>query len=192
MVREGVDLMGAGVTSNQRRMGVECPRKPHGHGETPVVDVRSARQTRSWPASVRSLPASRSYGNYLAAIPAIQPTGFNGVQMTNNSFTARGGRSNESAIQIEGMIVGSPFTGGGLSLTTRYDVNNSIEVQVSISGGPRGILTGAAPTLNIIPKGGRQHVQRGLLRELRRQSGQLSNIDDVAAGASVSSRRRPF
>src|SRR3712207_9067696 len=45
-------------------------------GQTPVVDVQSARQSTVLDGDVvRALPASRSYGNYLAAIPAVQEIG---------------------------------------------------------------------------------------------------------------------
>jgi hypothetical protein len=41
-------------------------------GEAPVVDVQSARQTTVINGDVvRALPASGSYGTYLAAVPAI-------------------------------------------------------------------------------------------------------------------------
>ena len=63
-------------------------------------DVQSARQQTVLSGEVvRALPAARGYGNYLAAIPAIQATGFNSGLATNtNFFTARGGRANEGAL----------------------------------------------------------------------------------------------
>ena len=63
-------------------------------GESPVVDVQTARQQMVIDGDiVRALPASRSYGNYIAAVPAIQATGFGGGAATiNNFFSARGGR----------------------------------------------------------------------------------------------------
>ena len=138
-------------------------------GETPVVDVQSARQQTVLSGEVvRALPASRGYGNYLAAIPAIQATGFNSGLATNtNFFTARGGRANEGVVQIDGLNVGSPFNGGGVS-NYAYDMNNAIEVQVSISGG-LGEADRGAPSFNIIPEDGRQQFQRQVLRELGRQ-----------------------
>jgi len=182
VVRDGVNLTGAGVTSINVVMPVSAAETLTVTGETPVVDVRSTRQQTVMAGElVRSLPASRSFGNYLAAIPAIQPTGFNnGVQMTNGAFTARGGRSNESAIQIEGMTVGSPFTGGGLS-NYAYDVNNSIEVQLSISGGPAEFDRGG-PTLNIIPRAGGNTFSGNFFASFAGKWGQSSNIDDELRG----------
>ena len=126
---------------------------------------------------VRALPASRGYGNYLAALPAIQATGFNNSVATNtNFFTARGGRANEGAVQIDGLNVGSPFNGGGVS-NYAYDMNNSIEVQVSISGG-LGEADRGAPTFNIIPKTGGNSFSGNVFGSWAGQWGQSSNIDD--------------
>jgi hypothetical protein len=76
-------------------------------GETPVVDVQtSTRRTAVLDdAVITALPASRGYGNLLAAIPAIQTTGANNVGGNPNMsfFTAMGGRSNEGTVQIDGI-----------------------------------------------------------------------------------------
>ena len=155
VVREGVELTGGGVTSINAEMRVGALAETITvTGETPVVDVQSARQQTVMAGEiVRALPASRGYGNYLAAIPAIQATGFNtGVATSTNFFTARGGRANEGVVQIDGMTVGSPFNGGGVS-NYAYDMNNALEVQVSISGG-LGDADRGAPSFNIIPKTG--------------------------------------
>ena len=179
VVREGVNLTGSGVTTINSELRVGALEESITvTGETPVVDVQSARQTTVINGDVvRELPASRSYGNYLAAIPAIQATGFNtGVQTSNNFFTARGGRSNEGAIQIEGLIVGSPFNGGGVS-NYLYDMNNAAEVQVSISGG-LGESDRGAPIFNIIPKTGGNMFSGNYFGSFAGQWGQSSNIDE--------------
>jgi hypothetical protein len=132
LVRDGVELTGGGVTTINAELRVgTVAESVTVTGETPVVDVQSARQQTVLSGEVvRDLPAARGYGNYLAAIPAIQATGFNSGLATNtNFFTARGGRANEGAVQIDGLNVGSPFNGGGVS-NYAYDMNNSIEVQV--------------------------------------------------------------
>ena len=68
------------------------------------------------------------------AVPAIQATGLNiGLATSTNFFTARGGRANEGVIQIDGLTVGSPFNGGGVS-SYILDSVNSEEVSVTVSG----------------------------------------------------------
>jgi|RhiMethySRZTD1v2_1073278.scaffolds.fasta_scaffold01142_10 carboxypeptidase family protein len=178
LVREQVELSGGGVTaiSAELRVG-NVSESVTVSGETPVVDVQSPRQQTVLSGDVvRALPAARGYGNYLAALPAIQATGFNSGLATNtNFFTARGGRANEGAVQIDGLNVGSPFNGGGVS-NYAYDMNNSIEVQVSISGG-LGEADRGAPTFNIIPMTGGNNFAGNVFGSWAGQWGQSSNID---------------
>ena len=147
-------------------------------GESPVVDVQTARQQMVINGDiVRTLPASRSYGNYIAAIPAIQATGFGGGAATiNNFFSARGGRSTEGLIQLDGMNVGAPGNGGGVS-GYLYDMGNSSEVQVAISGG-LGEADRGGPAFNIIPKTGGNTFSGIGFMSYAGEWGQSSNIDD--------------
>jgi hypothetical protein len=183
LVREGVELTGGGVTAINAELRVGAVAESITvTGETPVVDIQSSRQqTVLGGEIVRALPASRGYGNYLATLPAIQATGFNnGVATNTNFFTARGGRANEGVVQIDGMTVGSPFNGGGVS-NYAYDMNNAIEVQVSISGG-MGEADRGAPSFNIIPKTGGNTFSGNAFASWAGQWGQSSNIDDELRG----------
>jgi hypothetical protein len=54
--------------------------------------------------------------------------------ITSSTFSARGGRSGEGTVQLDGMNVGSSVGGGGTS-SYNYDMNNAAEVQVTIAGG---------------------------------------------------------
>ena len=155
VVREGLELSGGGVMTIGAEMRVGgLEESITVTGESPVVDVQTARQQMVIDGDiVRALPASRSYGNYIAAIPAIQATGFgSGAATINNFFSARGGRNTEGLIQLDGMNVGAPGNGGGVS-GYLYDMSNSSEVQVAISGG-LGEADRGGPAFNIIPKTG--------------------------------------
>jgi hypothetical protein len=179
LVRDGVELTGGGVTAINADLRVGALEESVTvTGETPVVDVQSARQQTVLSGEVvRALPAARGYGNYLAAIPAIQATGFNtGLATNTNFFSARGGRANEGVVQIDGLNVGSPFNGGGVS-NYAYDMNNAIEVQVSISGG-LGEADRGAPSFNIIPKTGGNNFSGNYFGSWAGKFGQASNIDD--------------
>ena len=59
-------------------------------GETPVVDVQTSarRQQVLEQRTVQSLPASRGYGNYVAAVPGIQVTGLGSSPTPSQSFFA--------------------------------------------------------------------------------------------------------
>ena len=179
VVREGVELSGGGVMTIGAEMRVGALEESITvTGESPVVDVQTARQQMVIDGDiVRALPASRSYGNYIAAIPAIQATGFGGGAATiNNFFSARGGRSTEGLIQLDGMNVGAPGNGGGVS-GYLYDMSNSSEVQVSISGG-LGEADRGGPAFNIIPKTGGNTFSGTGFTSYAGKWGQSSNIDD--------------
>jgi hypothetical protein len=179
VVREGLELSGGGVMTIGAEMRVgSLEESITVTGESPVVDVQTARQQMVINGDiVRALPASRSYGNYIAAIPAIQATGFGGGASTiNNFFSARGGRSTEGLIQLDGMNVGAPGNGGGVS-GYLYDMSNSSEVQVAISGG-LGEADRGGPAFNIIPKTGGNTFSGTGFMSYAGEWGQSSNIDD--------------
>ena len=179
VVREGVELTGGGVMTIGADMRVGSVAETITvTGESPVVDIQTARQQQVISGDViRALPASRSYGNYIAAVPAIQATGFGGGAATiNNFFSARGGRSTEGLIQLDGMNVGSPGNGGGVS-GYLYDMSNSSEVQVAVSGG-LGEADRGGPAFNIIPKTGGNTFSGTGFTSYAGKWGQSSNIDD--------------
>ena len=179
VVREGLELSGGGVMTIGAEMRVgSLEESITVTGESPVVDVQTARQQMVINGEiVRALPASRSYGNYIAALPAIQATGFGGGAATiNNFFSARGGRSTEGTIQLDGMNVGAPGNGGGVS-GYLYDMGNSSEVQVAISGG-LGEADRGGPAFNIIPKTGGNTFSGTGFTSYAGEWGQSSNIDD--------------
>jgi hypothetical protein len=179
VVREGVELTGGGVMTIGAEMRLGALEETITvTGESPVVDVQTARQQMTIDGDiVRALPASRSYGNYIAAIPAIQATGFgSGAATINNFFSARGGRSTEGLIQLDGMNVGAPGNGGGVS-GYLYDMSNSSEVQVAISGG-LGEADRGGPAFNIIPKTGGNTFSGTGFTSYAGEWGQSSNIDD--------------
>jgi hypothetical protein len=179
VVREGLELSGGGVMTVGADMRVgNLAESVTVTGESPVVDVQTARQQMVINGDiVRALPASRSYGNYIAAVPAIQATGFGGGAATiNNFFSARGGRSTEGLIQLDGMNVGAPGNGGGVS-GYLYDMSNASEVQVAISGG-LGEADRGGPAFNIIPKTGGNTFSGTGFTSYAGKWGQSSNIDD--------------
>jgi hypothetical protein len=179
VVREGLELTGGGVMTVGAEMRVGSVEESITvTGASPVVDVQTARQQMVIDGDiVRALPASRSYGNYIAAVPAIQATGFgSGAATINNFFSARGGRNTEGLIQLDGMNVGAPGNGGGVS-GYLYDMSNASEVQVAISGG-LGEADRGGPTFNIIPKTGGNTFSGTGFASYAGKWGQSSNIDD--------------
>src|SRR5262249_54525807 len=102
-----------------------------------------------------TLPATRTYGALLTAIPGVQVGVGNGSAMTTPNmsfFTANGGRANEGRMMIDGLNVAASFNGGGVS-TVIYDLGNAEEMQVLVSGA-LGEAENGGPQVNIVPKTG--------------------------------------
>jgi hypothetical protein len=155
--RQGVQLAGSGVITIAIEMSVGTLQETITvTGETPLVDTQSTRREAVLTAeTLRTLPATRSYGALLSAVPGL---------MTDNSslgamstpfmtfFTAHGGRGNEGRVHIDGLPVAASFNGGGVS-TFIYDVTNSEEMQVLVSGG-LGEAEAGGPSINLVPRSG--------------------------------------
>ena len=86
-------------------------------GETPVVDVQSARHQQVLDDRVLSeIPATRGYNAILAAIPSVTGGSLDvDLAPTMRIFTSHGGRGNEGRVQVDGLNVGAAFNGGGVS-----------------------------------------------------------------------------
>src|SRR5688572_4219281 len=169
-------------------------------GESPIVDVQSVRrQTTVDGDVVASLPTSRSYGSLFQLVPAV--TGGSRDVIVRPGlvvFGGPGGRGNEGRLQVDGLAVGAPLSGGGVS-GYLPDIGNSQEVSFTTSGG-LGEAEVGGPTMNIIPKTGGNDVRgsvyvagvnRGMVGsnytdELRlaglRAPGQLLKLWDITGG----------
>ena len=78
---------------------------------------REARDGAQRATSSQTLPATRAYGALLNAMPGltVDTNGAAPTTPTMTFFTARGGRTNEGRMTINGMTVAAPFNGGGVS-----------------------------------------------------------------------------
>ncbi len=179
VVRDGIEVTGSGVTSVNAEMKVgQVQETITVTGQTPVVDVQTStsREQVLSNETVQALPASRGYGNYLAAIPGIQGTALSSSATPSNPlFSSRGGRSSEGNMQIDGMNVGSSVGGGGVS-GYYYDLNNAAEVQVTIAGGLAEVDRGG-PAINIVPKTGGNAFSGTYFGSFAGEWAQGSNID---------------
>src|SRR4051812_12089537 len=181
VARQALEVTGAGVITINADMRVSGVQETITvTGAAPVVDVQTStsRETVLSSDFVRSLPAARGYGNYLAGVPGISGTGL-GASATpsNNFFTSRGGRNSEGNIQLDGMNVGSSVGGGGVS-GYQYDMSNAAEVQVTIAGGLAEVDRGG-PAFNMIPKTGGNSFAGSYFGSIAGQWAQGSNIDDT-------------
>src|SRR4051794_17862353 len=184
VAREAIEVTGGGVTTVNADMRVgQIQETITVSGQAPVVDVQTStsREQVLSNETVQALPASRGYGNYLAAIPGIQGSGLSSsATPANPLFASRGGRSSEGNMQIDGMNVGSSVGGGGVS-GYYYDLNNAAEVQVTIAGGLAEVDRGG-PAINVVPKTGGNTVSGTYFGSFAGQWAQGSNIDDELRG----------
>src|SRR5262252_29056 len=128
-------------------------------GETPVVDVQSAKREIVMNQDViQSLPVTRAAGALLNAVPGLQVdtngpalaptmTFFNAHSSTiNSNFVAGEGR-----YTVNGMPISAARSGGPSSYV--YDTVNAQEIGVSVGGGIGEDAIGG-PSMNIVPKSG--------------------------------------
>jgi hypothetical protein len=126
-------------------------------GESPIVDVQSARRQRTLDSElVQSLPTARGYAGLIVLVPSmvVSGGGVANVQLTPGMivFGGRGGRGNEGRAQVDGLNTGASLNGGGVS-GYRQDVENAQEVAVTTAGG-LGETEVGGPTINIVPRTG--------------------------------------
>ncbi|HEU4695253.1 MAG TPA: TonB-dependent receptor, partial [Vicinamibacterales bacterium] len=155
--RQAVQVTGSGVIPINAEMRIGALQETVTvTGETPIVDTQSTRREMVISAeSLATLPVTRSYGTLLAAIPGITTDNTSRGAMTEpfmTRFTSNGGRGNEGRMLINGLPVAASFNGGGVS-TFIYDVVNTDEMQVLVSGG-LGESEAGGPSVNLIPRSG--------------------------------------
>ena len=154
--REGIEVTGSGVIPINIAMRIGAVAETITvSGETPVVDTQSARRQAVLSNEViNTLPATRTYGALLSALPGLQVQGNGSAAITPfmAMFTANGGRANEGRMMIDGLPVAASFNGGGVS-TFIYDTPNADEMQVLVSGA-LGEAENGGPQVNILPKAG--------------------------------------
>jgi len=154
--REGVSVGGVGVITINADLKVGAVEETITvSGETPVVDTQSARhQAVLSNDTIAALPATRTYGALLSALPGLQVQGNGPAAVTPfmAMFTANGGRANEGRMMIDGLPVAASFNGGGVS-TFIYDTPNAEELQVLVSGA-LGEAENGGPQVNLVPRSG--------------------------------------
>jgi len=152
--RENIVLSGSQVLTVGIEMGVGALQETVTvTGETPVVDVQSARKEVVLSTDViNTIPATRAAGALLNITPGLTVDN-NGIALspTMTFFSANGGANNEGRMSVNGMTVGAARSGGVSSYV--YDAVGVEEVAVRVGGGLGETDTGG-PIMNLIPKSG--------------------------------------
>src|SRR6195256_1027219 len=104
--REGIELTGSFTATVNADLKVGSVSETITvTGETPIVDVQSARrQTTLSNDVVRSIPNTRNYNSMVAPVPGVI-TNINDVStgIVTTQFPIHGGRANESRMTVDGL-----------------------------------------------------------------------------------------
>jgi hypothetical protein len=123
-------------------------------GESPIVDVRSARRQQVIDGDIlQTLPTSRSYNDVLQLAPGVV-AGNGQAQLRPGMllFTAHGGNTQDGRLTVDGINTGASRGGAGVSGYIP-DMQNAQEVTFTISGSLGEAETGG-PQMTVIPKAG--------------------------------------
>jgi hypothetical protein len=153
--REGVELTGSFTATINAEMRVGALEETVTvTGESPIVDVQSARrQTVLSNDVLKAIPTVRSYNALVVVVPGVV-TNTNDVATgtATTQFPIHGGRNNEGRMTIDGLNIGNP-PGGNQPPGFSVDVGNSEEISFTTSGGLGESETGGL-VMNVVPKTG--------------------------------------
>jgi hypothetical protein len=153
--REGIELTGSFTATINAELKVgNLAETVTVTGETPVVDVQSARRQLTLNNDVlKAIPTVRNYNAVVILVPGVV-TNLNDTVTgtTTTQFPIHGGRNNEGRLTIDGLNIGTPV-GGNQPPGYVADVGNAQEVTFTTSGG-LGEAETAGLVMNIVPKTG--------------------------------------
>jgi hypothetical protein len=183
--REGIELTGSLTLSVDADLKVGAVSETVTvSGETPIIDVQSARRQSTIDNEViRAIPNTRNYNSMVVLVPGVI-TNVNdiGTGIVTTQFPIHGGRANESRMTVDGLNVGNP-PGGGQPPTYVADIGNAQEIAFTTSGG-LGESETAGLVMNIVPKTGGNAVHgavyfSGSGEKLQADNGLGSPINDI-------------
>src|SRR5690242_10934097 len=154
--REGIELTGTFVATINGELKVGALEETITvTGETPIVDVQSAKVQQTVSKDVlAAIPTSRNAAGIQALIPgmsnATDSGGING-SMTGGAGSIHGGRGNDSRTYSDGNNTG--WAGGSAGGGNTPNIAGAQEVVLSTSGG-LGEAETAGVILNVIPRDG--------------------------------------
>ena len=160
-------------------------------GESPIVDVRGATQTRALTASnFKEIPSSGSWSNMAGLIPAVNVTG--GVDVGGSTgdaqslaLTAHGSGTLDQNQMIDGLKIGTLQVAGA---RTNMSLSPLLFDEVNVNYAGQGAeATTNGVQLNAIPKAGGNTFQGALLFSGTNESLQSDNLTDRLADLGLTS-----
>jgi hypothetical protein len=180
--REGLELAGAFTVTVNGELRVGAVEETITvTGETPIVDVQSAKRQQTLTSDViAAIPTARVYHSIMNLVPGVTTSGTQDVGGIAGpsviTFSVHGGRLSEGRLQVDGLQVGAAVGGSGTSFYV-VDIGNSQEVTFSTSGGLGEVETGG-PVMNVIPRQGGNTVRGTFFTNFANGSMQASNYTD--------------
>jgi hypothetical protein len=156
--REGIELSGAFTATINADLPVGTVETAITvTGETPIVDVKSARREQVVDNQLlTAIPSARTYQTMVALAPGVTTTGGQDVGGLNSpatrAFGIHGGPATEGRVMVDGMSAGGARGGAGVS-NYQVDVGNAQELTYTLSGGLGEAETGG-PIMNVVPRTG--------------------------------------
>ena len=156
-VREGLEVPADFVSTVNAEMRVgQLEETVTVTGESPIVDVQSARRQRQMNTElIEALPTAQGFAALATLMPSfiVSGGGNNNVQLSTGMivFGGRGGRGNEGIAQTDGIGTGAAINGGGVSGYGRLDTSQ--EVVMTSTGGLGDVEVGG-PIVNLVPRTG--------------------------------------
>src|SRR5262249_47955673 len=161
--REGIELAGSFTATVNAELRIGAVEETVTvSGETPIVDVQSAKRQQTLSNDViGAIPTARVYHSIMNLVPGVNTSGTQDVGgLAGPSvivFAIHGGRMSEGRLQVDGLSVGAAVGGSGTSFYV-VDIGNSQEVTFSTSGGLAEAETGGPP-MNPVPRPGRNSIK---------------------------------
>src|SRR5688500_3673287 len=198
VLRDGVEVT-AGVTvpiDGDLRVGA-LEETVTVTGESPIVDVQSAAQTRSLTAeTVKEIPSSGSWLQMASLVPAIrasfQDVGGSGGDPTGATVAAHGSRAQDGVSLIDGLRIGNMYQSSNLTnMSLSPLLADQVDIQLSgqmAETGTNGVI------MNLIPRAGGNTFSGSALVNGSHPNLQSSNFTDRLKqrglqGASTSLKR---
>jgi hypothetical protein len=156
--REGVELSGGFTATINADLPVGALEEAVTvTGESPIVDVKSARREQVVNRELlTSIPSARTYQTMVGLAPGVTTTGGQDVGGLNSpatrAFGIHGGPATEGRVMVDGMNAGAARGGAGVS-NYQVDVANAQELAYTLSGGLGEAETGG-PIMNVVPRTG--------------------------------------
>ena len=183
--REGIELTGSFTATINADLKVgSLAETVTVTGESPIVDVQSARrETVVTNEVLKAIPTVRSYNAIVVVVPGVV-TNTNDVATgtSTTQFPIHGGRNNEGRMTVDGLNVGNP-PGGNQPPGYSVDVGNSQEISFTTSGG-LGESETAGLVMNIVPKTGGNALQGSLFYSGSGKNLQADNTEGTGLAAA--------